>query len=172
MLSNISAIDLFCGVGGLTCGLKSAGIQVPAGYDIATECKYAFEANNHGSRFLDKDVSLVTAGELLETWGDTPYKLLAGCAPCQPFSTYRQSNSLEPDNRYYLLNEFARLVEQSKPELVTMENVPNLTKKNIFQAFLKRLQILGYKTHHLIFQCEQVGIPQIRKRLVLLASRL
>lgn len=170
MKSGITAIDLFCGVGGLTCGLQSAGIRVPAGYDIANECKYAYETNNIGSIFIEKDVAQVTASELQKIWGNTKYRLLAGCAPCQPFSTYRQSNSIQPDRRYYLLDEFARLVEEARPELVTMENVPNLSKKNIFQEFVSRLQDLGYNTHHLIFECDQFGIPQRRKRLVLLAS--
>ncbi|MEM1221524.1 MAG: DNA cytosine methyltransferase [Verrucomicrobiota bacterium] len=172
MKREISAIDLFCGVGGLTCGLKMAGIDVPVGYDIADECRYAYEKNNKGSRFISKDVSKVTAQELQQIWSKKQYRLLAGCAPCQPFSTYRQSNGLQQDRRYFLLDEFARLVDESRPELVTMENVPNLEKREIFQEFVHKLRDIGYYTQHLIFECDQFGIPQSRKRLVLLASLL
>ena len=83
----ISAIDLFCGIGGLTCGLKQSGINVKAGIDFDKNCKYAYEANNN-AKFIGEDISKVTGNDLIELWGKDKIKILVGCAPCQPFSTH------------------------------------------------------------------------------------
>ncbi len=166
----ISAIDLFCGAGGLTHGLIKAGVSVCAGIDNSESCEFPYSKNNVGALFIAKDVALVTASELQGLWGDSKIRLLAGCAPCQPFSTYSQKRTAEDDSRYPLMKEFIRLIEETTPEYVTMENVPNVLKKDIFQTFLGRLHTLGYKTSYSIVRCENVGVPQSRKRLVLLAS--
>ncbi len=168
----ISAIDLFCGAGGLTHGLIKAGVSVCAGIDTSESCEFPYSKNNEGALFIAKDVALVTASELKELWGDSKFRLLAGCAPCQPFSTYSQKRIPEEDNRYPLMKEFLRLIEETLPEYVTMENVPNVLKKDIFQTFLERLHALGYKTSYSIVRCEEVGVPQSRRRLVLLASSI
>lgn len=172
MTNKIVGIDLFCGVGGLTHGLRNAGIRIPAGIDVAEECAYAFEYNNPGSRFLLQDVAALKGEDLESIWAGAENRLLAGCAPCQPFSTFRQSASLSEDNRYFLLSEFARLIGESKPELVTMENVPNLEKKSIFCDFVGVLEAEGYRVSYQVVDCQDFGIPQARKRLVLLASRI
>jgi DNA (cytosine-5)-methyltransferase 1 len=166
----ISAIDLFCGAGGLTHGLIKAGVQVRAGIDNSASCGYPYTKNNPGAQFLNKDVAAITAQELQKLWGKSKHRLLAGCAPCQPFSTYSQKRSAEEDVRYPLMKEFLRLIEETLPEYVTMENVPNVLKKAIFHTFLDRLHLLGYKTSYSVVRCEEVGVPQRRRRLVLLAS--
>ena len=85
----IDAVDLFCGAGGLTAGMRNTGITVHAGYDIEGQCAYAYQENNQAA-FVKKDVQKVTAEELLAWYRPDRYRLLAGCAPCQPFSTYNQ----------------------------------------------------------------------------------
>ena len=82
----VSAVDLFCGIGGLSHGLIKEDISVIAGYDIDSSCKYAYEINNN-AQFIDKDVSLVTEEEINNLYQDTDIRVLVGCAPCQPFST-------------------------------------------------------------------------------------
>lgn len=171
-LSNakIAAVDLFCGVGGLTHGLVRGGIPVTAGVDLDPTCRYAYEKNNSAA-FLERDVSELSHEELLPYFAGAQLKLLAGCAPCQPFSTYsRSGRNSEYDSQWPLVLSFSRLIKKIKPDLVTMENVPQLADHEVFQDFLKGLK--GYKTWWGIVECTSLGIPQTRKRLVLLASRL
>lgn len=122
----IDAVDLFCGAGGLTYGLSKAGIDVRAGVDLDLACQYAYEHNNH-AKFIPKSVTDLTQGELNKYFHKGALKLLAGCAPCQTFSTYslkrREAESQNKEGRWFLLNEFARMVRLLEPELVTMENV-------------------------------------------------
>lgn len=166
----IIGVDLFCGVGGLTHGLVQGGIHVAAGIDIDPSCKYPFEANNP-ARFLERDVAELKAAEVQSYYEGADYTLLAGCAPCQPFSTYsRSGRNSEYDSQWPLVSSFGRLVKRIKPDLVTMENVPQLADHEVFGRFLKDLT--GYKKWWAIVECASIGIPQTRKRLVLLASRL
>lgn len=166
----IEAIDLFCGVGGLTYGLEANGIPVRVGVDIDPACAFAYEKNNSGC-FLQQNIREVT-GEALSQYWEGGYRLLAGCAPCQPFSNYAQKKNNRSDSKWGLLNEFTRLVEETQPELVTMENVPALSKTDVFEYFVLRLQKLGYQVWFNVVRCVDYGIPQNRMRLVLLASRL
>lgn len=169
----IDAVDLFCGAGGLTAGMRQAGITVHAGYDIEAQCKYAYEVNNHAT-FVAKDVKIVTKEEL-ETWyerGTNRYRLLAGCAPCQPFSSYNQGKDTSTDSKWPLLYHFARLIEEVQPELVTMENVPDVTKHQVYKDFVKKLEDQDYKVWAKKVACVEYGLPQQRRRHVLLASKL
>lgn len=168
----ISAIDLFCGVGGLTHGLIQSGISVVAGIDNAENCEFPYSENNSGAQFILKDVKSLNGDDLNVLWGDAPVRLLAGCAPCQPFSNYRQKNTAEDDTRYPLMQEFLRLIDETRPDFVAMENVPNVIKKNIFSTFTQKIYKLGYKFNYSIVKCEEIGIPQKRRRLVLIASLL
>jgi DNA (cytosine-5)-methyltransferase 1 len=118
----IVAADLFCGAGGLTNGLAKAGIDVRIGVDIDPACEYPYTANND-SEFLLKSVVKLSA-EDFDLGDERNLKLLAGCAPCQPFSSYHQKATTE-DRRWNLLNHFGRLAEEIQPDLITMENVPN-----------------------------------------------
>lgn len=119
----IFCVDLFCGVGGLTHGLIKGGVRVIAGIDIDPQCSFPYEYNNH-SRFIEKDVSqLIIGNELIDIFGDSKLRLLAGCAPCQPFSTYsRKGRQVRNDTKWGLVSEFSRLIKETQPELVTMEN--------------------------------------------------
>lgn len=166
----IVGVDLFCGVGGLTHGLVRGGIYVAAGIDIDASCKFPFEANNPAS-FIERDVGDLKAEDIVHFYEGADFTLLAGCAPCQPFSTYSQSGrNSEYESQWPLVSSFGRLIKEIKPDLVTMENVPQLADHLVFQQFLKNLS--GYKKWWKIVECSAMGVPQTRKRLVLLASRL
>lgn len=164
------AIDLFCGAGGLTKGLFKAGIQVVAGFDIDTSCKYPYEKNNK-SKFIKKDISEVKAKELLDLYPKDAIKILVGCAPCQPFSTYSNRYDMKRDNKWTLLSQFERLVKEVNPDIVSMENVPKLKHKTVFRNFVNTLEELKYSVYFQYVNCEDYGVPQTRKRLVLLASK-
>lgn len=167
----IHAVDLFCGAGGLTCGLRQAGIKVKAGIDVEKRCEYAY-AHNNKTKFIAQSVTDLSGDDIVRLNGNADYTLLAGCAPCQAFSSYNQK-ATNTDPRWNLLNEFGRLIRESKPDFVTMENVPQLAKKDVFEKFLKSLEECGYhKPDWKIVKCEEYGLPQRRHRLVLLASRL
>lgn len=167
----IKAVDLFCGAGGLTNGLQQAGLSVAAGYDIEESCRYAYEYNNN-AKFISKDVVTVDGEELLEHFGDAKLKLLAGCAPCQPFSTYSQGRDVRKDKKWPLLYAFARLIDEAQPELVTMENVPDVIKHEVYHDFVQKLKDNGYHVWADKVFCPDYGMPQNRSRHVLLASRL
>ena len=168
----IEAIDLFCGAGGLSCGLKSQGIKIKAGIDIDPACAYPFKANHPGAKFLRKDVEELSAEDLSSYWSEDAIRLLAGCAPCQPFSSYANTKAASDQTKWGLLFEFARLVGETVPELVTMENVPGLAKERPFQSFLKTLRGLDYEVAYSVLNAADYGAPQSRRRLVLVASRL
>lgn len=166
----IAAVDLFCGVGGLTHGLIRSGINVTAGVDLDPYCRYPFEANN-SAPFIERDVKELSGDEVKPFLKQGDYSLLAGCAPCQPFSTYSQSGrSKKRGLDWQLVLSFGSLVSELKPDLVTMENVAQLAGHQVFQEFLGYLK--GYHVSWSVVECTKLGIPQSRKRLVLLASKL
>lgn len=170
--NGLAAVDLFCGIGGLSYGLASAGVNVVAGIDVDGSCKFPFEANVGGAEFIERDVCDITAEELSGLWPEGATRLLAGCAPCQPFSSYRAGVSSSNDDRWGLLHEFGRLVEATQPEFVTTENVPRIEGKAVFTDFVAMLKDLEYSVDSDVRRCTDYGLAQNRRRLVLVASRL
>ena len=168
MKKNISAIDLFCGAGGLTWGLEKAGIDVRLGIDSDPACSYPYSTNNK-ALFLLKPIESVEASDLEKYFPKKNLRLLAGCAPCQTFSKYYQK-AAHTDKRWRLLKEFSRLAHDLRPDFITMENVPGLKQKNIFTTFVRDLRKMKYHVSYDIVDCKEYGIPQLRQRLVLLAS--
>lgn len=166
----VYAVDLFCGAGGLTNGLERAGIDVRLGVDVDPACEYPYSANN-AARFLLKSVEELKPRDIESAFRKNGIRLLAGCAPCQTFSTYNQKATPD-DRRWWLLLQFSRLVQEISPELVTMENVPRLEDQGVFEEFLGALDDARYHVAHKVVNCEEYGIPQHRQRLVLLASKL
>lgn len=167
---SIVAIDLFCGAGGLTRGLLNSGINVIYGIDLDPNCQYAYEKNNENCKFIQASVSDISGEQLKKLFGDAKVRLLAGCAPCQPFSKY-SSTRKTPDKKWKLLAEFERLVEEVKPELVTMENVPQVRTHDVFHAFVQKLKSLNYYVTYKVVSCPEYGLAQTRRRLVLMASQ-
>lgn len=170
----IACVDLFCGAGGLTHGLIEAGVNVVAGVDFEEACRHPYEANHEGIEFHQADVAELDPSTVAQWFGDCRVQVLAGCAPCQPFSTYalryQKGGTAAHDQRWSLLNHFGRLVEELHPDIVTMENVPTVTRHAVFKKFRRRLQCLGYRVWVDVVDCADYGLPQRRNRTVLLAS--
>ena len=163
-------IDLFCGVGGLTCGLEKAGLNVVAGYDLDATCEYAYNHNNN-AKFINNDIKDVSGKEIKKILKGYDIKILAGCAPCQPFSRHQKDKYNRKKHKdWKLLYQFARLVEEVKPQIVSMENVPELVKEQVFMDFINILEEQNYNITYKIVNAADYGIPQRRKRLLLLAS--
>ncbi len=168
------AVDLFCGCGGLTYGLRKAGINVLAGIDNDPKLRETYEKNNKGTVYIETDIRNLPGSVVRKIFRhyEGP-KILAGCAPCQPFSKMNNKRS-ERHKDYSLLLEFGRIIREVKPDGVIMENVPQLANrgKEIFERFLDAVHDVG-----LTESCEPnmdlavYGVPQHRKRLVLIAAR-
>lgn len=171
----IKVVDLFCGAGGLTHGLQRAGLEVVAGYDIDGACRFAYEHNNR-SLFVQKSVADLSEDEILKHFNGAKIKVLAGCAPCQPFSSYSNTVKISQkkveDKRWSLLYTFTEQIKYSNPDIVTMENVPRVTNHSVFTDFVKSLKDSGYNVWYGIIYCPDYGMAQSRSRLVLLASKI
>lgn len=166
------AVDLFCGIGGLTHGLIQSGIRVSAGFDIDATCQYAYEQNND-STFVEADVAELSSNEIMDFYPDGVVRALVGCAPCQPFSKYSQRYRKQghTGDKWRLVDDFLAKVIDIKPEIVSMENVPELSNEPIFHKFEETLKEMGYFVSWSVVYGPDYGVPQRRKRLVLIASR-
>ena len=170
-MASISCVDLFCGAGGLTHGFVLEDLPVVAGIDLDPACRFPYEANNQ-AKFIERNISTVAAEELGALFGDAELTILAGCAPCQPFSSYAQRYELDgKDGKWGLLYEFARLAQGTEPDVITMENVPTVAKHTVFHDFVDTLTRLGYKVWFDVVDSSRYGVPQMRRRMVLLASK-
>src|ERR1700677_1875149 len=141
--SSVHAVDLFCGAGGLAYGLARAGLSVAAGIDLDPACKFPFEANNK-AKFHLADVAKLDATQVQAMFPKKGTRVLVGCAPCQPFSRYARSAKVIKDIKWGLHPHFRNLVKQVRPDLVTMENVPELARHEVFADFVAGLRSLGY----------------------------
>jgi DNA (cytosine-5)-methyltransferase 1 len=170
----IGVIDLFCGIGGLSHGMYNKGFDIIAGFDIDKTCRYAYEYNNK-ARFFDQDINTVNKELVNKLFEGYDIKVLAGCAPCQPFSSYAFKNKNKDQDKYDLLYEFGRLVQEVLPDIITMENVSQILtfkQKPVLADFVELLKKNGYHVDYDVVYCPNYGIPQTRKRIVLLASRI
>ena len=161
----VSTIDLFCGAGGLSLGLKQAGIDIAAGIDVDPQCEFPFKTNI-STPFILRDVRNVTGAELRRIWDKATVRVLAGCAPCQPFSSHRRGADTSLEDEWPLLNEFGRLVHTTRPHVVTMENVLGLTHAEIFNDFVAILKRHRFTLSYKSCYCPEFGLPQHRRRLV------
>ncbi len=173
--NNMQALDFFCGAGGMTRGLLDAGIEVIAGFDNDECCRTTYEYNNPNVKFVNADIKKINLKDLMKGQTRSNYNnvIFAGCAPCQPFSSQRKGDRQREIAT--LLGEFGRLVEAALPGHVLIENVPGIAKVrgyNTFRRFLQMLNTNGYHFVYNIINAKHFGVPQNRRRLILIASRV
>ena len=166
------AVDLFSGCGGLTFGLKQAGFKVIGSVEIDFLATETYGKNHPEVKIWQKDIRKLTGAEILRTLGLKKglLDLLAGCPPCQGFSRIRRRGEHDPRND--LLFEFPRIVKALRPKIILLENVPGMTRDRRFLLFLKRLKSYGYCCKWGVFDAADFGVPQRRKRLIVIGSRV
>lgn len=173
------AFDLFSGAGGLSLGLKQAGFSVVGAVEIDSLSVETYRMNHPEVCVWNQDIRSVNPAEILKVAGLAPGELdlLAGCPPCQGFSTLRtrrKSKSVS-DQRNDLVLEYLRFAVELAPKVIMMENVPNLIRDYRLQAVVDGLKSLGYQMDVESVQVLDVaayGVPQRRKRMILIASKL
>ena len=169
---NAQVFDMFCSIGGLTYGLQKAGITVNAGLDTDGSCRYAYEKNCEAT-FVEADIRDISFSDISTYFNDAEYRILVGCAPCQPFSSHTAKiKSYQPDSSWNLIDEFLRIIIEGQPDVISMENVPQLMDKPIYRKFKHELTNAGYKIADAVISCTDFGVPQKRCRLVMLGSLL
>lgn len=167
----LKAIDLFAGGGGLTVGLKRAGFKVVAAVEIEEHAYATYRANHPDVYAVKQDIRTISGESLLDVLGEKDIDLIAGCPPCQGFTSLTSKYRRE-DARNMLVAEMTRLVREILPRSVMMENVPGLAKKgkDLYDESKRQLQELGYKLTDRILEAADYGVPQVRKRLVMLGG--
>lgn len=170
------AIDLFSGCGGLSLGLQGAGFVVAAAVEIDRKAQETYRLNHPNVRLYAEDIRKLDPAQLLLDAGlkAGELDLLAGCPPCQGFSRLRTKNKMTSvnDDRNDLVEDFLRFIEVMHPKTVMLENVPGLAKDPRFVSMQNRLHALGYQTVVHVLDAADYSVPQRRRRLILLASRV
>lgn len=175
MKGNLGVIDLFSGCGGSALGFNQAGFPIKVAVDIDKSASESFRANFPECAIFASDITYLSGKELLKAGGfkSGQQVILIACPPCQGFSSARRNSERLTDPRNKLIYEFLRIVEEMKPLAFVLENVPGLAKgigKPFFAQILQRLSELGYQTVYDVVNTADYGVPQRRKRLVLIGT--
>jgi DNA (cytosine-5)-methyltransferase 1 len=169
------AIDLFCGAGGLTLGLRRARFKVVAAVEIDPLAVETYRANFPGVKVWETDIRKLTVAEVKRTLDlrSGELALLAGCPPCQGFSALRSRNGSRAvkDDRNDLVLEFERFVRGLRPKAILLENVPGLVTDRRLRRLERTLRSLGYSVAVRVLDAARHGVPQRRRRMILTASR-
>lgn len=171
----LKAVDFFCGAGGVTCGFQQVGIKVLGGIDVDPKFKKTYEKNNR-AKFINEDVSDLkpeSLQQLVPIEKEDDNLIFVGCSPCQYYSNIK-SNKTKSESGRLLLDDFKDFVVFYKPGFVFIENVPGLESKegSPLDKFKKTLRKLGYSFDFNVLNAKYFGVPQNRKRFVLVATRL
>ncbi|MBY5863481.1 DNA cytosine methyltransferase [Rhizobium leguminosarum] len=174
-ISRPTGIELFAGCGGLSTGFLDAGLRVAAGFELDARAVDAYNYNHEyrGSRGFLADLSTVSGAELLAKAGIKHADFIIGGPPCQPFSIAGKRQG-KRDVRADLIGHFIRIVDELKPSVFMLENVPNLASIDngeFLDEVKTELRLLGYSVDHIVVSAADFGVPQNRKRLVVLGAR-
>lgn len=172
-MKKYTAIDLFCGAGGLSLGLKKAGFNVKIGLDIDKDALETYRTNFKRTKIIHEDICKIDARSLEKLAGICRGDnfLLAGCPPCQGFSSIGKRDVENKKNQ--LVYEYLRIIKELEPSFILMENVPGMVKgvgKEIFKDVVRELE----KQYFIVYDtlnAADYGVPQLRKRLVLQGIR-
>ena len=178
-MKNLKAIDLFCGAGGTTVGLQKAGFEVISAIDNDSWAIATYKLN-HGERvdhLVEGDIQKINLNSYKKRLGikKNELDLLAACPPCQGFSRIRRKTAKElsaNDPRNKLVLEYIKFVKAFMPKTLMLENVPGLKNDNRMKRLQEQLEKLGYEVNIEILDAADYGVPQRRKRLILLGSRV
>lgn len=169
-----TAVDLFSGCGGLSLGLKLAGFRVLAGVEIDKKAAETYRSNHPESRLVQADICSVSPKSLMRDLGINrgQLDLLAACPPCQGFSRIRTRNGAHSsrDPRNSLALRFVDFAKELKPRWLLLENVPGLSKNAVWKKLCRGLRDAGYIIHDGVVDASDYGVPQRRKRLILVGQ--
>lgn len=171
-----TAIDLFCGAGGLSAGFEQAGFRILVGNDMMAAAGETFEATHPNAKFLLGEIQKFDASDFLAAAGLKPGELhcLIGGPPCQGFSVYNHNRGLD-DDRSKLFHEYMRIVEGIRPAWVVLENVTGILSAGggaAADAIIESFEGLGYKVEMNILKAEEYGVPQERRRVIFMGNRV
>lgn len=154
--------------------MVDAGFEVVASVEINTDAVKAYKLNHPTTTVIQQDIRQINISEIADMFADRSLHLLAGCPPCQGFSRVRKLNRSDaiPDNRNNLVTDYFRFVRELKPMTIMMENVPGLKDYSLFQEIIAELNIIGYQPDVQVVNVNSYGVPQNRKRLVMVGSLL
>lgn len=170
----INAMDLFSGAGGLTQGMKDAGFNVVAAVDNFKPAQRTYRLNHPEVKLFSRKIQNVYSLEIKALLKNEQLHLLAGCPPCQGFSSVRRLNKKDAvnDDRNDLILQFNKFVKKLKPLTIMMENVPALENYDLFLEMTEKWKKNGYFLKYESVDIQNYGVPQRRKRLILVGSRL
>lgn len=177
-MSSLTAIDAFCGAGGLSIGLAKVGFEILLGFDLDKRCVETLKLNPKAVRHttLQSDVKDMLGGELLKhaKIGKGELDLLAGGPPCQGFSVQRTIGG-DRDARNLLVDDYGDLIAEVEPRFFLMENVPGIGGKRgreIVDRFKDRMTEVGYYCHEKILDAQDYGVPQRRRRFLVVGEKI
>ncbi len=168
-----NSVDLFAGVGGLTEGMHQAGFETRLAVEIVKEAANGYKLNHPQAKVFQKDIRLIAKEEIIKSLKGKALHFLAGCPPCQGFSSIRTLNKASvQDERNDLVLEYLRFVKELLPYTIMMENVPALKDYHLFKYVVEELRTLGYHIDIDVVNVRDYGVPQSRRRLVMVGSLL
>jgi len=172
--NKINAIDLFAGCGGLSEGLRAAGFNVVAAVEADKTAAAAYRLNHKETILYEKDIRKLRTSTIESLLNNEPLHIVAGCPPCQGFSSIRKLNKKQAvrDKRNSLIGEYYRFIEKLQPLTIMLENVPGLVDYTLFKRVVTKFKKLGYFIDYKVVDVAKYGVPQRRKRLVLIGSTL
>lgn len=170
----LTAIDLFAGAGGATQGLRDAGVNVLAAVEIDGDAAETYSRNHRDVKLVVKDIKRVSATSLRRDLGLDVGELsiLKACPPCQGFSTLSGGRISMDDVRNSLILQVRKFVSKFQPSYVIIENVPGLRKDPRLSAFVAFLRAKKYAVSTYVVDAKDFGVPQRRKRFIVLGSRI